>query len=122
MSKRTNRYHARQRRHRRLRNKISGTSARPRLNVYRSSAHIYAQLIDDDMGVTLVSVSTNDRTLRDQLASVRPLEQAHRVGTVLAARARDRGVTRVVFDRGGFQFHGRIKALATGSRAGGLQF
>ncbi len=117
-----NRFHARVKRHRRLRNKVAGTASRPRLSVFRSAAHIYAQLIDDQAGHTLVSAATNEKALRAQVSAETPLVQARMIGEVLAERAQQKGVTQVVFDRGGFQFHGRVKALAEGSRAQGLKF
>ena len=121
MAKET-RLQARQRRHVRVRSKIHGTAVRPRLNVYRSINHIYAQVIDDDAGVTLVSASTVDKQLRSQVDSLSPLEQAQEVGKVVAERARAAGIETVVFDRGGYPYHGRVKALAEGSREGGLTF
>ncbi len=122
MAKAQNRFHARVKRHRRLRNKVVGTAIRPRLSVFRSSQHIYAQLIDDQTGCTLVAAATNEKDLRTQVGSEKPLAQARVIGEVLAERAQQRGVTQAVFDRGGFRFHGRIKALAEGSRAQGLKF
>lgn len=121
MAKET-RTQARQRRHRRVRKNVRGTAIRPRLNVYRSLHHIYAQVIDDDAGVTLVSASTVDGKLRTDMDSLNPQEQAKEVGKAIAERARDVGVETVVFDRGGFPYHGRVKALAEGSREGGLVF
>jgi large subunit ribosomal protein L18 len=121
MAKET-RSQARQRRHARVRNKIHGTAARPRLNVYRSNNHIYAQVIDDDAGTTLVSASTVDKQLRSQVDSLSPQEQAQEVGKTVAERARAAGIETVVFDRGGYPYHGRVKALAEGSREGGLTF
>lgn len=112
----------RERRHRRLRGYLSGTAERPRLNVFRSGQHIYAQVIDDLAGHTLVSASTIDREMRDQVAEQSKLEQATSVGRIVAERARAAGVTAVVFDRGGYRYHGRVKALAEGAREGGLQF
>jgi len=117
-----NRSQARQRRHVRVRRKVHGTSERPRLNVYRSLNHIYAQVIDDDNGHTIVAASTVDKTLRDEVGSQSPQAQAKSVGLALAERAKDKGVTDVVFDRGGYPYHGRIKSLAEGSREGGLVF
>jgi large subunit ribosomal protein L18 len=111
-----------ERRHRRVRQRIFGTPARPRLNVYRSRGHIYAQIIDDTKGHTLVAASTLDADLRKALASARPIESAKAVGKLLADRAKTAKVTSVVFDRGGRLYHGRIKALAEASREGGLQF
>ncbi len=122
MSRNTHRSHARHRRHQRVRNKVSGTAQRPRLNVFRSADHIYAQVIDDQQGHTLVAASSNEKDLRDQLAQEKPVARARKVGELLADRALAQGVTNVIFDRGGFQFHGRVKALADGSRAKGLKF
>jgi len=113
---------ARKRRHQGVRRKVLGTSDRPRLNVFRSLAHIYAQIIDDGQGHTLVSASTLDPELRDKVQGLSKTEQARLVGQVLAKRALARGVQRVVFDRGGYLYHGRVKALADGSREGGLEF
>ncbi len=118
---RANRSQARKRRHVRVRKKISGTSERPRLNVYRSIEHIYAQIIDDVAGNTLVSASTVDKELRKELADQSPQEQAMAVGKALAERAKAKGIETVVFDRGGFPYHGRVKAVADGSREGGLR-
>lgn len=122
MSKARTRYQARRKRHRRVRRKIAGTGQRPRLSVFRSARHIYAQLIDDQSGRTLAAAASNEPALRQTLAQAKPLEQARAVGETLAARARAQGLSAAVFDRGGFQFHGRIRALAEGSRAQGLQF
>jgi large subunit ribosomal protein L18 len=113
---------ARQRRHRRVRKKAVGTAERPRLNVFRSLKHIYAQVIDDDKGHTLAAASTLDPELRGKLNGITKTEQAKLVGELLAERALARGVKRVVFDRGGYKYHGRVKALAEGSRGGGLEF
>jgi len=113
---------ARKRRHRRVRKKISGTAERPRLNVFRSLRHIYAQIIDDDRGRTLVAASTQDPALRDQLAGLDKTAQAKVVGQALAERAQDKSVRQVIFDRGGYKYHGRVKALADGAREGGLEF
>jgi len=112
----------RERRHRRVRAHVSGTAERPRLNVYRSLAHIYAQVIDDVNGTTLCSASTVDAELKAGLAGKKKAEQAQLVGATVAARAKAQGVTRVIFDRGGYKYHGRVKALADGARAGGLEF
>ncbi|GIV78715.1 50S ribosomal protein L18 [Litorilinea aerophila] len=117
-----NRAQARKRRHRRVRRKVFGTPERPRLNVYRSLYQIYAQIIDDTTGTTLVSASTLDRALRSELASLDPQSRARAVGRALAERARAKGIEKVVFDRGGYPYHGRVKALAEGSREGGLVF
>jgi len=113
---------ARTRRHKRVRKFISGTTERPRLNVFRSLTQIYAQLIDDEKGNTLVSASTVDKDLRTQLEGKKKSEQAKLVGEELARRATDKGIKTVVFDRGGFRYIGRVKALADGARSGGLEF
>lgn len=113
---------ARQRRHRRVRKKVVGAVERPRLNVFRSLKHIYAQVIDDDQGHTLVAASTLDPELRGKLGGLTKTEQAKLVGELLAERALGRGVKQVVFDRGGYKYHGRVKALAEGSREVGLEF
>ncbi|HZT09307.1 MAG TPA: 50S ribosomal protein L18 [Chloroflexota bacterium] len=111
---------ARRRRHLRVRRRLNGTTARPRLSVFRSASHIYAQIIDDTQGRTLVSASTLDSALRGGAGA--KAERARAVGLALAQRAKAAGVTRVVFDRGGYLYHGRIKALADGAREGGLEF
>ncbi len=113
---------ARKRRHFRVRKKIHGTAQRPRLSVYRSLRHIYAQLIDDKAGHTLVSASTQEPSLRDQLSATMNKEAAQRVGEILAKRALERGIESIVFDRGGYLYHGRVKALAEGAREYGLKF
>lgn len=109
-------------RHRRVRKKVSGTPERPRLNVFRSLNHIYAQIIDDEAGVTLVSASTIDRELRPKMQGLTKTEQARLVGKALAERALAKGITKVAFDRGGYKYFGRVKALAEGAREGGLEF
>ena len=113
---------ARQKRHGRVRNKISGTSLRPRLSVYRSTSEIYAQLIDDEKGVTLVSASTLDKEVKPQLEGKTKTEQAQIVGEVVAKRAIKSGLKQVVFDRGGYLYIGRVKALADSARSAGLEF
>lgn len=113
---------SRERRHRRVRAQVAGTAARPRLNVYRSLVHIYAQLIDDATGTTLVSASSLDNELRAQMSGKKKAEQAKLVGQAVAARAQAKGVKQVVFDRGGYRYHGRVKAVAEGAREGGLEF
>jgi large subunit ribosomal protein L18 len=113
---------ARKRRHQRVRRQISGTSQVPRLSVFRSLKHIYAQIIDDTVGQTLVSASTLDADVRDQVAGLSKTEQAQVVGKKLAEKALSSGVTQVVFDRGGYLYHGRVKALADASRDAGLKF
>ncbi|MEW6542058.1 MAG: 50S ribosomal protein L18 [Nitrospirota bacterium] len=112
----------RERRHRRIRQRVFGTPARPRLNVFRSKGHIYAQVIDDTKGHTLAAASTLDQSLRKALKSTGTIEAAKAVGKLLAERAKALNVTAVVFDRGGWLYHGRIKALAEASREHGLQF
>jgi large subunit ribosomal protein L18 len=113
---------ARLRRHRRVRAKLVGTTARPRLNIFRSSEHIYAQVIDDQAGNTLAAASTIDVELRKQCAGLNKTEAARLVGKSIATRAKQAGITTVVFDRGGWQYQGRVKALAEGAREGGLEF
>lgn len=113
---------ARKKRHLRVRNKIQGTSQRPRLNVFRSEKHIYCQLIDDTKGVTIASASTLDKELKDQVTNGGTTESAALVGQLIAKRAKENGINKVVFDRGGYIFHGRVKALADASREAGLEF
>jgi large subunit ribosomal protein L18 len=113
---------ARIRRHRRIRKRIQGTPERPRLAVFRSLNHIYAQVIDDTRGHTLVAASDLEPALRGQRAGKTKVEIASLVGETLARRALEKGITRVVFDRGGFKYHGRVKALAEAARQAGLQF
>jgi len=110
---------ARARRHVRVRKKVRGTLDRPRLAVFRSNRYIYAQLIDDTKGHTIVAASSQERGLRDRRLTV---ETAAEVGRLLAERAKEAGVSSVVFDRGGFKYHGRIKALADAVREAGLEF
>jgi large subunit ribosomal protein L18 len=110
------------RRHARVRARTAGNVARPRLNVFRSLAHIYAQVIDDRTGQTLVSASTVDVGLKDQMTGKKKAEQARLVGKAVAERAKAKGVTQVIFDRGGYKYHGRVRALADGAREGGLEF
>ncbi len=117
-----NRYHARRRRHRRVRRNLAGVAARPRLNVFRSASHIYAQVIDDDRGHTIAAASDLDASLADDLAGKAKAERAAIVGTAVAVRAREQGVGEVVFDRGGYKYHGRVKALAEAAREAGLGF
>jgi len=107
-------------RHKRIRNKISGTGTCPRLTVYRSDAHIYAQIIDDEIGNTLVSASTLDKSL--DFTSTKNIEAAKKIGETIAKRAIDAGIEEVVFDRSGYIYHGRIKALAEAAREAGLKF
>jgi len=112
----------RKRRHLRVRKKVRGTAERPRLSVYRSLKHIYAQLIDDVQGHTLGAASTLDPELRGQLEKTGDREAAKAVGKLIAERAKAKDITRVVFDRGGNLYHGRVAALAEGAREGGLEF
>lgn len=118
MVKMLNRKKARTRRHARVRGKISGTANRPRLNVFRSSKHIYAQIIDDVAGVTLVSASTIEK---DFGASTGNKEAARKVGQTIAKRALEKNIAEVVFDRGGYLYHGRVEELAEGARESGLK-
>jgi large subunit ribosomal protein L18 len=110
------------RRQRRVRGKVSGTADRPRLRVTRSTANIYAQIIDDRAGVTLVSASSLEKDLREKLATGATVEAANAVGEAVAKKALDKGIKSVVFDRGGNLYHGRVKALADGARGAGLEF
>jgi len=113
---------ARKRRHTRVRARISGTAERPRLNVFRSLEHIYAQVIDDTAGHTLASASTIDRDLREKIEGKTKSEAAKLVGALVAERAQKVGIKKVVFDRGGYRYHGRVKALAEAAREAGLEF
>jgi large subunit ribosomal protein L18 len=122
MAKKKSRSQARIRRHIRVRRKVAGTPERPRLNVFRSLSDIYAQVIDDEAGVTLVSASSIDKELRSQMKGLNKTEQAGLVGKSLAERAKEKGVQQVVFDRSGYRYIGRVKALADGAREGGLEF
>jgi large subunit ribosomal protein L18 len=110
------------RRHARVRKYISGTSERPRLAVFRSNAEIYAQVIDDVAGQTLAAASTLDRSLREKVKGLNKTEESRLVGKLVAERAKDKGITTVVFDRGGFRYIGRVKALAEAAREAGLVF
>jgi large subunit ribosomal protein L18 len=121
MAKKT-RGQARRMRHRRVRRQVLGTSERPRLNVFRSLKHIYAQVVDDTQGHTIVAASTLDQTLVSDLEGKSPVERAELVGRLVAERARGAGIQEVVFDRSGYRYHGRVKALAEGAREGGLEF
>ncbi len=113
---------ARLRRHRRVRAKISGTAERPRLNIFRSLSHIYAQVIDDEKGHTLCSASSIDPEARNAVKGLSKKEAAKVIGKLIGERALAAGVTEVVFDRGGYQYHGRVQALAEGAREAGLKF
>ncbi|HDQ35204.1 MAG TPA: 50S ribosomal protein L18 [Chloroflexi bacterium] len=122
MKPEVNRHKARVRRHVHVRKTVVGTPERPRLNVFRSLNHIYAQVIDDSIGHTLVSASTVDQELRAQLTGLKKTEQAQIVGKAVAERALAQGIDKVVFDRGGNRYHGRVKALAEAAREAGLDF
>ena len=112
----------RQTKHRRLRNTLSGTAERPRLAVFRSNNHMYAQIIDDTVGNTLVSASTLDKEVKADLEKTNNVEAAAKLGTVIAKKALDKGISTVVFDRGGFIYQGKIAALAEAAREAGLDF
>jgi large subunit ribosomal protein L18 len=113
---------ARLRRQAHIRKTVSGTPERPRLSVFRSLNHIYAQIIDDNAGCTLAAASTVDQAIRDRVAEMTKTEQARVVGEVVAERALSKGIKSVVFDRGGYKYHGRVKALAEAARKAGLDF
>lgn len=112
----------RQRRHARVRKNLSGTAETPRLNVYRSLNHIYVQLIDDVKGVTLASASTMEKGVREEIAGKTKTEAAKLVGVKVGERAKEKGIEAVVFDRGGYLYTGRVKAVADGAREAGLKF
>jgi large subunit ribosomal protein L18 len=112
----------RERRHRRVRGKVSGTGERPRLVVHRSLNHVEGQVVDDVAGRTLVGLSTLDASLRERRAELNKTESSRAAGKALAEKAREMGITSVVFDRGGYLYHGRVKAFAEGAREGGLEF
>jgi large subunit ribosomal protein L18 len=120
--KREDKNFARKRRHLRVRKKVTGTSQRPRLNVFRSLKHIYAQLVDDINGTTLVAASSLDPSIREGKGSCGNKEAARLVGTLIASKAAEKGIKEVVFDRGGYLYHGRVKELAEGAREAGLEF
>ena len=112
----------REKKHRRLRNHLAGTAERPRLSVFRSNNHMYAQVIDDTVGNTLVSASTLDKEVKAEVKKTNNVEAAAYLGTVIAKKALDKGINTVVFDRGGFIYEGKIKALADAAREAGLEF
>ncbi len=122
MIKKVNRKEVRVRKHVRVRKKISGTAECPRLAVFRSASHIYAQIIDDDKGVTLVAASTLDKAIKDKIEFGGNVEAAKEVGKLVAEKAIEAGITDVVFDRGGYMYHGRVQALADSAREAGLKF
>jgi large subunit ribosomal protein L18 len=113
---------ARERRKERVRKKVVGTDERPRICVFKSSRHIYAQIISDDRGMTLASVSTLSKDLATKVETIKGVEAAKQVGLALAKICKEKNITRVIFDRNGFLFHGRVKAVADGAREGGLEF
>ena len=112
----------RENKHRKLRNRFSGTAERPRLAVFRSNNHMYAQIIDDTVGKTLVSASTLDKDVKAELEKTNNVEAATVVGAVVAKKALEKGITTVVYDRGGFVYEGKVKALAEAAREAGLEF
>jgi large subunit ribosomal protein L18 len=116
-----NKHERRRIRRHRIRNRVSGTTARPRLSVFRSATHIYAQIIDDTQGVTLAQASSRD-DVKSLVEGKGKVGTSAAVGKLLAQRAKEKGITAVAFDRGGYLYHGRVKALADGARAGGLNF
>lgn len=113
---------AREKRHQRIRNHISGTAQKPRLAVFRSNQHIYAQIIDDTAGNTVVAASTMEASIKEKLSNTSDIEAAKVVGEAVARKAIEKGINTVVFDRGGYIYHGRVKALAEAAREAGLQF
>ncbi|MBP8714461.1 MAG: 50S ribosomal protein L18 [Lachnospiraceae bacterium] len=122
MIKKNSRQETRVKKHDRIRNRFSGTAERPRLAVFRSNNHMYAQIIDDTVGNTLVAASTLDKDVKDKLEKTNNVEAAKLLGTVVAKKALDKGIKEVVFDRGGFIYHGKVAALADAAREAGLQF
>lgn len=122
MLKKADKNKARQKRHLRVRKHIIGTAERPRLNVFRSLKNIYAQVIDDEKGVTLVSASTMEKAFQDSKAAGGNIDAAKKIGEEVAKRAMEKGITEVVFDRGGYLYHGRVAALAEAAREAGLKF
>ncbi len=122
MIRKKSRTAVRENKHRRMRHHLAGTTERPRLAVFRSNNHMYAQIIDDTVGNTLVSASTLDKELKAELEKTNNVDAAAKLGTVIAKRALDKGITTVVFDRGGFIYQGKVKALADAAREAGLEF
>ena len=122
MINKPNRAAARVKRHYRIRNHVKGTAARPRLAVFRSNKHMYAQIIDDSVGNTLVAASTLEKDVKAQLEKTNNVEAAAKLGEVIAKKALDKGITEVVFDRGGFIYQGKVQALAEAAREAGLKF
>ena len=122
MVKKESRKDVRAKKHKRIRNRFSGTAVRPRLAVFRSNNHMYAQIIDDTVGNTLVSASTLEKEIKAELEKTNNVEAAAYLGTVIGKRAVEKGITTVVFDRGGFIYQGKIAALADAAREAGLEF
>ena len=122
MISKTSRSSVRVKKHNRIRNRFAGTSERPRLAVFRSNNHMYAQIIDDTVGITLVSASTVQKEIKAELEKTNNVDAAAYLGTVIAKRALEKGITTVVFDRGGFIYQGKVKALADAAREAGLEF
>ncbi len=122
MIKKVDRNKKRQKRHLRMRNHIQGTPERPRLNVFRSASNIFVQVIDDTKGVTLVSASSIDKDLKEKAEGLNKTETAKMIGQEVAKKSLAKGIETVVFDRGGYLYHGRVKSLADGAREGGLKF
>ena len=122
MVSKQSRSEVREKKHARLRNRFSGTAERPRLAVFRSNNHMYAQIIDDTVGNTLVAASTAEKAVSAELKKTNDVEAAAYVGTVIAKRALEKGIKEVVFDRGGFIYHGKVQALADAAREAGLEF
>ena len=122
MSRMNTKENARQKRKIRIRKKIFGTEARPRLSVFRSAKHIYAQLVVDSNGATILSASTVSPEIRNEIANLKKSEAARKVGELIGRKAAEKNIRKVVFDRNGFLYHGRIKALAEGARESGLEF
>lgn len=122
MIRKKSRAEVRQKKHRRLRNRLAGTTERPRLAVFRSNNHMYVQVIDDTVGHTLASASTVEKEVSAELEKTNNVEAAAHLGAVIAKRALDKGITKVVFDRGGYIYQGKVKALADAAREAGLEF
>ncbi len=122
MVRKESRAKVRENKHRRLRSRISGTPERPRLAVFRSNNHMYAQIIDDTVGNTIAAASTLDKDVKDAVEKTNNVAAAAQVGTVIAKRALEKGITTVVFDRGGYIYHGKVQALADAAREAGLTF
>ena len=122
MVNKKSRSEVRLKKHKRMRNRFSGTAERPRLSVFRSNNHMYAQIIDDTVGNTLVAASTLEKDVKSELKKTNDVEAAAYLGTVIAKKALDKGIKEVVFDRGGFIYQGKVKALADAAREAGLEF